>query len=304
MKKTVILILLVIIPIVAFSQVRPKVGGAKADSISFKDDNWAAWITGISDNIAGTSHKKLTTEYGVKTYVNTVLGTGSVVTDLQVSVDSLADTTAVHNTRINALKAISHTHTNITILNNITSAFTTAQATAISTATSTNTTQGDSIVLHNIRIKAVETAKHSHTNKSTLDLVTSAYKDADSVRLREINDTILVVIRVTDTTLISTEKFSGYILPIGRDIAGFELVQLEAFSPGNGNGTASIKAYRLRGGTEIEVTPVGADINGTATIEGTADDVAVGDYYQFGCKETGTTPYSIAVDVYLKFVRP
>jgi hypothetical protein len=85
---------------------------------------------------------------------------------------------------------------------------------------------------------------------------------------------------------------------------GLNLVQVEALSPGEGNGTTAVKVYRLRGGGLVTVTSTGADINGTAIIDTDYDDVATSDYYDFGYKETGATSYTIAVDVYLKFVRP
>jgi hypothetical protein len=119
-----------------------------------------------------------------------------------------------------------------------------------------------------------------------------------------LNDTILVMVRATDDTLTSTEVKSGYIFAINRNLNGFNLAQVEAFSPGNGNGTAAVKVYRLRGGTLQTVTSTGADISGTATVDTDYDDVITGDYYDFGYKETGATSYTIAVDVYLKFVRP
>jgi hypothetical protein len=112
------------------------------------------------------------------------------------------------------------------------------------------------------------------------------------------------MVRATDDTLTSTEVKSGYIFAINRNLNGFNLAQVEAFSPGNGNGTAAVNVYRLRGGALQTVTSTGADISGTATIDTDYDDVLTGDYYDFGYKETGATSYTIAVDVYLKFVRP
>lgn len=83
---------------IAMSQVRPKVGGAKADSVSFKDDNWATWITGISHDMSGTSDKKVPTVAALKQYLE-----GFSPTAMRVSIDSLADTTARHLVRINQL---------------------------------------------------------------------------------------------------------------------------------------------------------------------------------------------------------
>lgn len=101
MKRYIILSVLFLIPVLAMCQVQPKLGGIKADSISFKDDTWVKWVTGISDDttLVNESQEKIVTEYAVKTYVDNAVPSG--IESLQDSIDLHTDTLQSHNTRIN-----------------------------------------------------------------------------------------------------------------------------------------------------------------------------------------------------------
>lgn len=293
-----------------------------ADSISYNGTTWInEWS--IDGTMGGNSDRAVPTEKAVKTYVDAQIGVSP--TSLRVSIDSLGDTTAVHNTRIKANLTLINSHTtSITNLNDSISKHTDTLQSHNNRlkvlesggmgfdVTLLQDTQPDTVVTANkdslsyyvIDLDEVKDSLHTHANKSTLDDITSPFTTAKNTRLEGINDTILVMVRVTDDTLTSTEVFSGYILPIGRTLNGCNLIQAEAFSPGNGDGTAAIKIYRMRSAARETVTTTGADINSTATIDTGFDDVQTGDYYDFGFKETGAAAYTVAVDMYLKFLRP
>jgi hypothetical protein len=163
----------------------------------------------------------------------------------------------------------------------------------------------DTTLAHNTRLKAMELIGHTHANTVPLALVEAGFTNADSTRLKKINDTILVMVRVTDDTLETVVDSSGWILPINRTLNGCTLIQVEAFSPGEGTGgTAYIGVIRKRSGSVENVTSTAADIGGTAVINTAYDDVATNDYYNFTFRETGASPNTIAADVYLKFLRP
>lgn len=307
MKKIFILFLILFgVATSGYSQLKFRTNQLRTDSFTLDGVHWIKALS-ISPTLSGNSDRNIPSEKAVKSYVDAISGSGSLIDSIAKHTDSLQ----LHNDRLKLLEAAKHSHSNKAILDSIQIAFTTARFQELKTATLKNTQQQDSLdkhtdslQLHNVRIKSLETAKHTHTNQSILDNTTASFTTAKDTRLTDIRDTILVAIRVTDDTLTSSEVKSGYIFGIDRELAGCTLIQVEALSPGNGNGAASIKVYRLRSGTVEPVTTAGADINGLATINTGADDVILGDYYDFGFLESGATTYTIAVDVYLKFVRP
>jgi hypothetical protein len=101
MKRYIILSILVIIPLFAMCQVQPKIGGARADSLSFKSDDWTLWVKSLSNDttLTDTDSSAIPTEYAVKKYVDSSVPSG--IGSLQDSIDAHTDTLQLHNTRIN-----------------------------------------------------------------------------------------------------------------------------------------------------------------------------------------------------------
>jgi len=322
MKKILILILL-LVPVMAFSQVKVYTDQLITDSITI---NRTDWINEFSKDgtMGGNSDKALPTEKAVKTYVDAnSTGDAAAISDsiapLKTDIASLEDSIATHtdslqshNTRLKAIEAgevgydipiTYQTAPRDTIIGYDGGGFSWFTLDELGYQDSLNT-HTDTLQLHDTRLNTLEDSTHTHSNKAVLDATTSSFTTAKNTRLEGVNDTIMVMINVTTDTLTSTADSTGWVLPINRTLNGCNLIYVEAFSSSNGNGTADIDVIRLRSAAIDNVTSTGADISGVATINTDNDDVITGDYYNFTFKETGATTYTIGVDVYLKFLRP
>jgi len=303
MRKIFLLILL-FVGVKASCQIPFEMGAIKIDSVYLNESS--RWLKEYSNDttLASEDSTAAISEYAAKTYID------NEIAEKQDSIDNLRDTVQSHNTRLIAVESSTsgalqdsiNAHTdslqshNTRVNTNLTSI--TSQADSINYL-------GDTTRSHNTRLIVLEDSVHQHANKTTLDAVTAAYLDADSTRLAGVNDTVIVMIRVTDDTLTTSEVYAGYILPFSTAFNGWQLVEVLAYSPGEGTGgTAAVNVYRLRGGSRETVTDSGADIGGSASIDDNYDDIETGDYYDFGYVETGASPNTIAVDVYLKLIRP
>ena len=311
MRKIIVLVLL-FVGFVAKGQIPFEMGAIKIDSVYLNESS--RWMEKFSNDTTLTSSDSTAavSEWAVKKYVDNTAAVLAGSAALQDSLDAHTDTLQSHNDRLKAIEGgevgydivISPDASPDTVITYSAGSFGYFVRDVISEADSiyrlTDTTQS-----HNDRLMVLEDSAHWHSNKTTLDGITSSYTDADSTRLAGINDTILVMIRVTDDTLSATADSSGWIFPIGLALNGCTLISVEAYSPGEGTGgTAYIGVLRKRSGTIENVTSTGADIGGTATINTAYDDVATADYYNFTFRETGASPNTIAVDAYLKFLRP
>jgi DNA phosphorothioation-dependent restriction protein DptG len=148
---------------------------------------------------------------------------------LQDSIDIHTDTLQSHNARLKVMELIDHTHSNKATLDATTASFTTAINTTISSHTDSISKHTDTLQVHNTRLQVLEDSTHTHSNKTILDATTASFTTAKDTRLSGVNDTILVMVRVTDDTLTSSEVKSGYIFPINRTLNGCNLVLVEAF---------------------------------------------------------------------------
>lgn len=304
--RKIFVFLFVIMSAACAAQAPFELGAIKIDSVYFKGTS--KWVDSLVVNakLPSASDQQIPSAKAVKEFVvdtvsnmihDSIVTMTASIASLSDSVYKHTDTLQLHDNRLKAMELIDHTHSNKAILDATTASFTTTLSTAISTATSVNSSQTTSIGILNDSL-------HWHDNKEVLDSITSPFTDEKDTRLMGVNDTILIMLRVTDDTLTSSEVKVGYILPINRTLNGCNLISVEAFSPHVGDGTASVNVYRYRSGSLELVTSTGASINGTATINTLFDDVTTGDYYDFGYSESGATTYTVSVDVYLKFLRP
>lgn len=275
----------------AFTQVSFEMGSIKVDSIYMKEQS--AWVSTIYNSV-------------------------EIVSDsLSAIRDSLTDHRTVlnnHESRVDAMELIDHTHSNKAVLDATTASFTTTLSTAISTATSTNSTQDS-------RLTVMEAIDHTHSNKTTLDLITSAYKDADSTNLASlltrmttaeanitaVKDSAEIQLTIDVDTLPSAEVNTGNIFVIGRRLDGYILTEATIYTAEAGDGTASATIYRLRGASQATMTSANATVTAStrtnATINASYDDVAEGDWIQIGYADTGT-PTSTGLNAILIFKRP
>lgn len=311
MKKIILLIFSVAISAASFGQVKVFTDQLITDSATFDRTNWVNEFDLVISG-AGTNRQVPTSKAVVDYIALTVPGLVNVdISGIRDTTSALWDSIGAHMTilsnhegRVAAMEALDHDHTNKSILDNITVAYTTAINSAITAYQDSTHRLTDTAGVHNLRLKALEILAHAHDNQAILDAITAAFTTAAQTRLAGVNDTAMVILRVTEDTLTATVDSSGWIFPIPLELNGFELVSVQAYSPGNGNGTAAIEVFRRRSTTEVDVTSSGADINGTATINPVYNDIATGDYYSFGFSESGATIYTVAVDVFLKFLRP
>jgi flagellar motor protein MotB len=307
MKKMIFII------IIAFGLVFSACGQVKLytdqlimDSTSFNGTSWInEWST--DGTFGGNSDRAVPTEKAVKTYVGSQIGTAEDSLHNHANKGTLdaitnAFTTAKNNNLTEAHDSL-HRHANKGTLDATTSAYTIAKDAIADEA-------GDSLHRHANKgtLDALTSeptdSLHHHANKVTLDNTTASYTTASATRLADIRDTMALVINATTDTLTSTEVFSGGIFPIGLELNGWNVYRVQAFSPDEGDGNQSLKVYRIRGGATTTITSSGAAMNGTAVIDPLYDDMLTGDYLNFGFAETGTSDYTIGVDVIITFLRP
>jgi hypothetical protein len=308
MKKMIFII------IIAFGLVFSACGQVKlytdqliADSTSFNGTSWVnEWST--DGTFGGNSDRAVPTEKAVKTYVGSQIGTAEDSLHNHANKGTLdaitnAFTTAKNNNLTEAHDSL-HRHANKGTLDATTSAYTIAKDAIADEA-------GDSLHRHANKgtLDALTSeptdSLHHHANKGILDNTTVAFITSLNTRLADINDTAVLVINATVDTLTATEVYSGGIFPIGLELNGWNIYRAQAFSPDKGDGTQVIKVYRIRtpGSTgDAVVTSMG--IGGTGTIDTDYDNMLAGDYLNFGYYESGTSNYTIGVDVIITFVRP
>lgn len=123
---------------------------------------------------------------------------------------------------LNNLNTYSHTHTNKSIIDLITSAFTDADSVNLGANTAARHSHVNKIILDliesaytdadSVNVAANTVNRHSHTNKSTLDLIESAYKDSDSTKLAGIESGAEVNnISDLDADTLTTGKDASYL---------------------------------------------------------------------------------------------
>ena len=318
MKKIFFLFLL-FVGAKAFSQMVPfELGAIKLDSFQVAN---GVWISSVSTDttFASPTNKQLATTRAIQKYVHSYVlsSTGSAWQD---SIDKHTDTLQVHNTRIKAVETLAHSHSNKTVLDNTTAAFTTAQGTAISTATSTNSTQDG-------RLTAVEALEHSHSNKTVLDAITSAFTTAQATALStatstnttqdgrltavetyntHAKDTVEVQVICTDSTLSNTELATGNVFVISERLSGYNLTRVKIYSPSIGTGTVSSDVYRTRT-SQVKMTSTPASLttsaNTAAVINASYAGVVVGDWIEIKYTDNGAS-LSKGLNIVLTFKKP
>lgn len=238
--------MLALLPAFVYSQVRPYIGGARADSISFKLDNYTKWITAVSDDItlAGNSHKKATTEYAVKGYVNTQ------TVNFQDSINKHTDTLQLHNVRIKA------------------------NAASIIQKQDSINRHTDTLQLHNVRIKKLVDTTVVHNNRLKVlegagglaSLSDSIDKHTDTLQLHNVRIKSLEI-----------DPGGGILDTTGLPVAGSVPVFTSATHLGGYTGftyrTNTLKLTTASSDTALSIKSassggIGADIN--QTVSGTA----------------------------------
>ena len=311
MKKTISIIFLVFgLAISACAQVKLYTDQLIADSMS---TNGTSFINEFSTDgtFGGNSDRAVPTEKAAKTYVDGKLSVADTTGFL-----TLTDTTynrvmtkvdfdlKLTKTDTTAFLTLTDTTYN-RVMTKVDSDLKLAKTDTTAFLTVTDTTYNRVANQWDIDNCEATDSLHNHANKGTLDGVTAAFTTALNTRLADINDTTVVVINITTDTLTSTEVYSGGIFPIGLELNGWRVYRAQAFSPNPGDGDQDIKAYRIRnlvGTGSAFITDM--EIGGTGDIDTDYDDMVTGDYLNFGYKETGTSDYTIGVDVILTFIRP
>lgn len=105
---------------------------------------------------------------------------------------------------------------------------------------------------------------------------------------------------------LTTGGESGYIFAIPEQLAGMNLIKMEAY-PGEvtGDQTAlAVTCYRRRSGTEVSMTSTGASFSTNAVINTSNDDVARGDQLEFRWTFSGGSTAPTGLIVQLTFQKP
>lgn len=301
----------------ASCQIRPYIGGATADSLRVG----GVWIDtfSIDGTMAGNSDNVLPTEKAVKTYVDAQAGTPTDSLHWHSNLDVLYNTTGTYTTTnaTNFGEAYDslHHHANMDVLYNTTGTYTTTNATNFGEAYDSLHHHANMDVLYNTT-SSYTTAKdaladeaadslHHHANMDVLYNTTASYTTAAATRLANIRDTVVVVINLTTDTLTSSEVYTGEVFPVGVFLNGGTVISIEAYTPDAGlGGTQFCRAYRVRSGASVEISDGAWYVGTTATINTDYDDLATGDYFNFGFYETGATTYSVGMDVVVTMLRP
>lgn len=124
----------------------------------------------------------------------------------------------------------------------------------------------------------------------------------DSITGGYLNQTVQITCTYESSS--TTPDSTGYILSIGSNLAGYNLVDMEAFySNSQGTAVPTIHAWRDRSGTRVAMTSTGANFTTDATIDTSNDDVAKGDRVQIRWTlGSGTPPDGFSVQ--LTFQKP
>jgi hypothetical protein len=299
MKKIFLIAIVLFVGAKVFCQVPYELGATKHDSIYL-----GTWITGISRDgtLADSSTQKLVTEAAVKRYADSVAA-ASVNAATQASVDSLADTTAVHNTRIKAnLNLIKAKQDSISMHMDSIKAHNNrliANYSLINAKQDSLDAHTDSLQSHNARIIANYNLILS--KQDSIDVHTDSLQ-AHNARLvaletsTGVNTICIQYVCTTDTTS-TTPNNTGYFIGVYEIMNGYSLVKVEAqYANSQGNMTLAANVWRNRSGTEVAMTTEGASFLKNATIDPNNDDVSTGDRLEIRWTYTGG---SIAADGFM-----
>jgi hypothetical protein len=304
--KKILLLLLLFVGAKLSAQVPFELGAVKVDSVYIS----GIWIDSVSTDgtMAKVDDKKLVTSKALKTFLTDSVASWidsiSNVAAIQDSLNNHTDSLQRHNVRLKALTLVKHTHTNSSILNATTASFTTTISSAVSTATSTNTTQGDTLVAHNTRIKAVYTK--NKVQDDTLVVHDTRINDVVD-DLSHMKDSVEFQVIVDNDTLPSANFPTGNIFVIGRRMSGYVLTEATIYTPSPGDGVAYAAVYRTRSASSVNMVSNPASVtsstNTSATINTSNDDVLEGDWIEIQYYDTGS-PVSEILNIILIFKKP
>jgi hypothetical protein len=112
--------------------------------------------------------------------------------------------TSLTKTIIDGLISDSHTHSNKSVLDNITAAYTTAEATKV----------GYISITQSVDLDALESASHTHSNKSTLDNITAAYTTAEATKVGYISVTQSVDLDTMESDIATLQDDLADYIPL------------------------------------------------------------------------------------------
>jgi hypothetical protein len=309
MKKIFFIAIVLLVGIKVFGQSVPfEMGATKHDSIYIG----GIWINEFSTDgsFAGNSNSALPTEAAVKHYADSVAA-ASVNAATQASVDSLADTTAVHNTRIKAnLNLIYAKQDSISMHMDSIKAHNNRIIEIYSVINSKQDSidaHTDSIQSHNARI--IANYNLIQAKQDSLDAHTDSLQ-AHNTRLQALEtstgvNTICVQYVCTTDTTSTTPNQTGYFIGVYEIMNGYNLVKVEAqYANSQGDMTLAANVWRNRSGTEIAMTTAGASFLTNATIDPNNDDIATGDRLEIRWTYTGGSTAADGFMVLLTFQEP
>lgn len=154
--KKILFLLLLLVPIAAFSQVPFEMGAVKIDSIYWNEST--RWVDEVSILPGSTStHNQLITAKATYDFVqdsvasmihDSIANIDFTTVSLQDSIDVHTDTLQSHNARLKVMELIDHTHSNKAVLDATTASFTTTINSTISNHTQYIADLNDSTARH------------------------------------------------------------------------------------------------------------------------------------------------------------